>query len=82
MGRKSIVRKMRKLEEMESELITARKQCESVKKGLRKLEEEERKMKLIEAGKVIEEAGLLDSYDEEELFFLLRQHRHEICKER
>ena len=45
------------------------------------VKKQQRRQKLIQAGKIIEDAGLLYRYDPDELYLLLIQHKKELIKE-
>lgn len=70
----------RRLEELEDELITDFKKQKKLERDIRNLYEQKRYAELVEAGKVVEEAGLLGKFNKNDLYLLLVMHKNELLK--
>lgn len=79
---KLLAKKLQKLQDLEDELITAEKQLGQCRYEREALEKKKRQMMLVEAGKVIERAGLLEDYDEDELYLLLVMNKNQLTKKK
>lgn len=72
--------KNRQLQNLEDELITLEKKLKHCQYEQEALKEKKHEMMLLEAGKVIEKAGLLGQFDEEALYVMLLMNKNSILK--
>ena len=66
------------LEELEDEIITAEKKQKRLEGKLENLSSRRHYAKLVEAGRVVEEAGILESYDKNRLYLLLVTNKRDV----
>lgn len=79
MQRESKLQIRKRKQELENEIKQTKKTMDSISSVMDKLHKGEHTQKLIRAGKVIEEAGLLDMYDHHNLYLLLKYNSEFIC---
>ena len=72
--------KKRRLAYLQQELKETKETLSDLRKELNHEEQRGYILKLIHAGMVIEEAGLLDSYDPDELYFWLKENQDKLTK--
>lgn len=75
-----LAKKNIRLQNLEDEVITLQKQLNNCQYEKEALKEKKHKLMLIEAGKIIEKAGLLETYDEDELYLLLLMNKKQLTK--
>ena len=75
-----LARKNLLLQNLEDELITTEKKLRNCQYEQEALKEKKHELMLIEAGKIVEKAGLLESYDENELYLLLLMNKSQLMK--
>lgn len=63
------------LKRLQTELAKSKREMNRLGKAIARETRQEHMKKLIEAGKVIEEAGLLDTYNRQDLYLLLVMNR-------
>ena len=68
------------LQNLEDELITVEKKLKHCQYEREVLQKKKHELMLIEAGKIIEKAGLLDCYDADELYLLLVMNKKQLTK--
>lgn len=69
-----------RLAKIRDELHAAENTVKNLEYNIAAIKKQKRRQKLIQAGKIIEDAGLLYQYDPDELYFLLIQHKRELIK--
>ena len=72
--------KNRQLQNLEDELITLEKKLKHCQYEQEALKEKKHEMMLLEAGKVIEKAGLLGQFDEDALYVMLLMNNNSLLK--
>jgi hypothetical protein len=75
-----LIEKNRQLQNLEDDLITVKKQLDNCRYEQEALKEKRHRLMLIEAGKIIEKAGLLENYDADELYLLLVMNKQQLQK--
>ena len=68
------------LQDLEDELITTEKKLRHCQYEQEALKEKKHELMLREAGTIVEKAGLLESYDENELYLLLLMNKSQLTK--
>ena len=69
-----------RLAKVQDELRAAENVVKNIEYDIAATKKQQRRKKLIQAGKIIEDAGLLNRYDPAELYLLLIQHKEELLK--
>lgn len=69
-----------RLAKVQDELRAAENVVKNIEYDIAATKKQQRRQKLIQAGKIIEDAGLLSRYDPAELYLLLIQHKEELLK--
>lgn len=69
-----------KLKAIDEEMKKTKAEMDAMGAAIRKHRKREYYLKLVQAGKIIEEAGLLDSYDPDDLFALLVLNRNRLVR--
>ena len=77
---KLLAQKNSQIQNLEDELITSKKRLQNCRYQKEVLQKGLRRRKLIEAGEVIEKAGLLENYDKDELYLLLVMNKKQLMK--
>lgn len=72
--------KIMRLAKIQDDLVAAENAVSHLEYDITATKKKRRQAKLLEAGKIIEDAGLLDQYDPDELYLLLVQHKNELLK--
>lgn len=75
-----LIEKNKQLQSLEDELITVKKKLDNCRYEQEALKEKRHRLMLIEAGKIIEKAGLLENYDADELYLLLVMNKQQLQK--
>ena len=70
----------KRLSELEQEIKKTKAEMDALGKKISQAKKQERIYKLIKAGEVIEEAGLLDVYDPNDLYTLLVLNRDKLVQ--
>lgn len=70
----------KRLTELNQEIKKTKAAMDDIGKKISQAKQKERFIKLIKAGEVIEEAGLLDNYNAEDLYTLLVLNRERLTK--
>lgn len=69
-------------QELENEIKLTKKTMDAVANVMDKLKKSEHNQKLIQAGKIVEEAGIIDTYDPHNLYLILKYNSDFICQRR
>lgn len=60
-------------------MAATKKELDRVAENMRKMKQREHFAKLIKAGRIIEDAGILDEYNENDLYLFLVMYKDFIC---
>lgn len=70
-----LARQEARLKKIEEQLFRSSQETRQLERQIQKLNQQKRYRKLIEAGLLFEEAGVLDTYDREAVLIFLKQLR-------
>lgn len=80
MGRSEIAKKKQQLDNVTDKMITAMKQRDRLTADMEALSKTIRQKKLMQVGEILEDIGILDSYDKDKLYLLVSMHKQELMK--
>lgn len=82
MGLNSKSRLELELKKIKKDILSTKEQLKKVEKDIADLKRKERIAKMLQAGKVCEDAGILDDFTENNLYLCLVKYRDYVCNKK
>ena len=79
MREREILRKKAELQKLEEARQRTTKKIGAISHDIRRLEQTRRRQKILSAGKILDRAGVLDTFNADKLYNVLIENRGRIC---